>query len=199
MKPAFLISLTLLGAFNLAAAAELCAAPSDPWRAAVLVSLNALRNAGGSCGSEGRFGATHALRWSAVLETMAARQAGWLNQRGVLEHIGSQGEELSERARASGYAYRVVAENLAAGRLTTDEVLAGWRASPAHCANLLSPRVREVALACVPGPGGPWWVMALGAQLDDQAAAPMTPPITPPPRQTSPSYTTADWPGVTAH
>jgi uncharacterized protein YkwD len=113
----------------------------------------------------------------------------------VLEHVGSRGEELPERARASGYAYRAVAENLAAGSLTTDEVLAGWRASPAHCANLLSPRVREVALACVPGPGGPWWVLALGARLDDQAAGPMTPP----PRQISPSYTTADWPGVTAH
>lgn len=195
MKPALLFSLTLLGASSVVPAAELCAAPTDPWRTAVLVSLNALRSAGGSCGSEGRFGAAGALRWSGALETMAARQAGWLSQRGVLEHIGPQGEELPERARASGYAYRAIAENLAAGTLTTDAVLAGWRASPAHCANLLSPRVREVALVCVPGPGGPWWVMALGARLEDQAAAPMMPP----PRQISPSYTTADWPGVTAH
>ncbi len=53
---------------------------------------------------------------------------------------------LAQRAKNAGYRYRSVAENIAAGAPTPEEVVEGWMNSPGHRANILHPRMREIGI-----------------------------------------------------
>ena len=50
-------------------------------------------------------------------------------------------------ASRQGYRWRVIGENIAAGLGSPQQVVAGWLASPAHCANILSPDFTEMSAA----------------------------------------------------
>jgi uncharacterized protein YkwD len=45
-------------------------------------------------------------------------------------------------------------------------VVAGWMASPGHCANIMNARFRDIGLACVSGTASntyrSYWTMTLG-------------------------------------
>jgi uncharacterized protein YkwD len=47
----------------------------------------------------------------------------------------------------AGYAWKFVGENVAAGQLTAQEVVAGWLASPAHCDNIMDADFTQMAVA----------------------------------------------------
>ncbi len=142
----------------LAAPAQGCPDLSPSWREEVQLRINALRSEGEACARP----TAARLQWSSELERLADEQAGWVAQRGLLEHAGRDGAALGERARTAGYRYARVAENLAWGTASLDETLELWRRSEGHCRNLFDERVTELALVCRRGPGGPWWVMTLG-------------------------------------
>ena len=71
---------------------------------------------------------------------------------------------------ASGYGYNTYrGENIAAGQATAAEVLAAWKASPGHAANMLSPdfTVLGVSLVQVSGsPYGWYWTTDFGGRAD---------------------------------
>jgi uncharacterized protein YkwD len=157
IKPVFLPLFTAWST-SFAVPAQSCPEPSPGWREEVQLRINALRSEGESCARP----TAARLQWSSELERLAQEQAGWVAQRGQLEHTGRDGSALGERARSAGYRYSRVAENLAWGTTSLDETLDLWRRSEGHCRNLFDERVTELALACRPGPGGPWWVMTLG-------------------------------------
>jgi uncharacterized protein YkwD len=50
----------------------------------------------------------------------------------------------------AGYSYRVAGENLARGFRTPEGITHAWLQSPAHRANLMSPKYKEVGFACLP-------------------------------------------------
>lgn len=150
-------AIVLLGS-AVPAAADNCPEPSPTWREAVRLRINALRREGEVCGRT----ASGGLQWSPELERLAATHADWVAQQGVLDHAGRHGAPLGRRARSAGYRYTTVAENLAEGTASLEETLALWRRSESHCRNLYDDSVTDLALACRPGPGGPWWVMELG-------------------------------------
>ena len=128
-------------------------------RDAAVALINAARERGASCAPA----AGSALRWSDRLEQAAQAQAQWLASQNTLMHSGPQGQTLSERARAAGYRFARVTENLGYGQAQLPQVLKGWNDSPTHCANLHDVRVTEMALACVPSAAGrPVWVMLQG-------------------------------------
>lgn len=154
--------IVLLWVHSLALAAVDCGPASPAWRDEVQSRINALRSQGEACGGSGQSETTASLVWSSTLERMAQEQVAWVAQRGDLDHAGPDGEPLGARARAVGYRFNVVAENLAAGTLSLEDTLVQWRRSDAHCRNLFDAQITEMALACQSGPGGPWWVMALG-------------------------------------
>jgi uncharacterized protein YkwD len=145
------------------------AADSDPAACArldrneVLLAVNTARARGGPCGGLGAFKPSVALAWHADLAEAAHRQASWIAERGELLHVGPRGEVLAERARAAGYAFRRVNENLALGQHSIGETVADWLQSEGHCANLLDPTVTEfgLALACT-REGNKVWVMVSG-------------------------------------
>ncbi len=98
------------------------------------------------------------LRQSAVLSRVAAGHAADLAATGRFSHEGRDGSSVGDRARRAGYRYCFIAENLARGPGSLDEVISGWRASPGHRANMLNVEADEMALVRQ----GDLWVMVLG-------------------------------------
>jgi uncharacterized protein YkwD len=132
----------------------------------ILRRINALRARGASCGARGSYAPAAAVAWNTRLHAAASGHAADMAQRNYFSHTGPAGQTLSERVAAVDYAYRLVAENIAAGQSSLDAVLAGWMASDGHCANLMHPQVREVGLACSAATGArytSYWTLNLGA------------------------------------
>jgi uncharacterized protein YkwD len=62
------------------------------------------------------------------------------------DHKGSNGSSMGDRAKASGYQFSRLGENIAAGYATPEEVVQGLLNSPGHRANLLNPNYREIGI-----------------------------------------------------
>lgn len=62
------------------------------------------------------------------------------------DHKGSNGSSMSDRAKASGYQFSRLGENIAAGYATPEDVVQGWLNSPGHRANILNPSYREIGI-----------------------------------------------------
>lgn len=95
-----------------------------------------------------------------ALDHAAGAHAAALARRGVLDHTGEEGSDPGTRARAAGYDYGLVVENLAAGMDDAHPVLEIWLARTSHRSNLLRPRVRDAGIACARGT----WVLMLARQ-----------------------------------
>jgi uncharacterized protein YkwD len=74
----------------------------------------------------------------------------------LFSHTGSDGSTMVSRIVATGYSYSQLAENVAAGRSTPEEVVAGWMNSAGHRANILNCGLREIGVGYY-------------AQMDDQS------------------------------
>jgi uncharacterized protein YkwD len=123
--------------------------------------------AGGAAEPEAAARALNALRaeknrpplgWSAELEQAAAAHARDMAARGYFSHTGADGASAGDRARAAGYGWCFVAENIAKGQPDLASVLSAWQGSRGHRRNMLSRDVQEFALARAPGN---IWVMLL--------------------------------------
>jgi len=83
-----------------------------------------------------------------------------------LEHTGSDGRSPAQRVQAAGYQYRIVAENVAAGRLTPEGAVQGWMQSPEHRANILNCELRDTGVGVVEAPDDPtygiYWTQLFG-------------------------------------
>ena len=87
--------------------------------------------------------ARHGLRALTVDQRLAAAaqaHSADMVRRGFFAHESPDGRQVWDRAVAAGYAYRKVAENIAAGQRTAEEVVRGWMDSPGHRANILDAR-----------------------------------------------------------
>lgn len=100
-----------------------------------------------------------ALDVDSQLTQAAAAHARDLAATGAFGHTGADGSSVGDRVRRQGYGFCFVAENIAKGQGSLDEVLRGWMASPGHRRNMLAKQAREFGL--VRGPGN-LWVMVLG-------------------------------------
>ena len=69
----------------------------------------------------------------------------------MFSHTSSDGRTFDQRITAAGYAWSGAAENIAAGQTTVHSAIDGWIDSDGHCANLMSPGLQDVGLACVRG------------------------------------------------
>lgn len=100
-----------------------------------------------------------ALKPSAQLTRAATAHAEDLARSGRFSHEGSNGSSVGQRVRKQGYKFCFVAENIAKGQGSLQEVLEGWMASPGHRRNILAEQAVEFGL--VQGPDS-LWVMVLG-------------------------------------
>lgn len=112
----------------------------------VLNLVNQARMQSRKCGSA-RYGATGSLRLNAVLTKAAQLHAQDMAKHQQMQHEGSDGSTPAQRLTRQGYKWRAVGENVAAGAGGAEEVVAGWLASPGHCANIMSPLFTEMGLA----------------------------------------------------
>jgi len=150
-------------------AAPLLAGDLGDWREAgraVLRLVNDARQRGGVCGRQ-RFAATPPLTWNERLAAAALAHSSDMAQREYFDHVDRRGTGVAERARQHGYAWRTVGENIAAGQGSAQQVVAGWLASPGHCANILSPDFREMGAAYALNPNAAmdiYWTQVFGAR-----------------------------------
>jgi len=87
------------------------------------------------------------LRWNPRLARAATMHADAMARTTVFDHVGTGGDTVRERVDATGYRWRVVAENLAAGHDDLAEAVTDWLASRSHCESLLDARFTEFGLA----------------------------------------------------
>ena len=95
-----------------------------------------------------------------ALVQAAGAHAAALARRGVLDHAGADGTGPGLRARAAGYDFGLVVENLAAGMDAAHPVLEIWLARDSHRSNLLREQVHHAGIACARGT----WVLMLARE-----------------------------------
>lgn len=105
------------------------------------------------------------LTFNSKLTEASRRHARDLANHGQISHDGSNGSNHADRALAAGYKYRFIAENVATGQKSWDEVFKGWQNSPGHNENLLNRDVSEFGVALVFEPDTKYityWAMLVG-------------------------------------
>jgi stress response protein SCP2 len=111
--------------------------------------------------------ASHGLRPLTVdgrLAAAAQAHSADMVRRGFFAHESPDGRQVWDRAVAAGYAYRKVAENIAAGQRTADEVVRGWMGSPGHRANILDGDLIQIGVGRAEGGSyGAYWTQVFGA------------------------------------
>jgi uncharacterized protein YkwD len=120
--------------------------------AKVLVILNSIRAEGGRCGGMD-YPPSPPLERSARLDRAAQAHADDMASNSFLAHAGSDGSNPGDRVSGAGYEWRVVAENVASGQTSADDVAATWLESAGHCANLMDAKYSETGIAYALNPG----------------------------------------------
>lgn len=134
----------------------------DRVRAEVLARVNDARRKAG----------LPSLRPNTRLDQAAQRHAEDMLARRYFAHESPEKKTVRERARAAGYDWRAIGENLADGQYSVDEVMDGWLRSPTHRRNILSPDFKEMGVGLSLGKasgrsGGTYravWVQVFGAR-----------------------------------
>jgi uncharacterized protein YkwD len=130
----------------------------------VISLVNDARSQSRRCGDR-LMAAALPVRANARLRAAAAAHASDMAGLSFFSHTGTDDAQVAERARRSGYAWRTVGENIAAGQMTADAAMQGWLKSPSHCANLMQPSYTEMGLAFAVNPqseSGVYWVQVFG-------------------------------------
>lgn len=92
-----------------------------------------------------------ALSYNGKLALAAQRHADDMVAKGYFSHTDQSGGRPSDRVRAAGYDYCVVAENLSNGYPTVHQAVLGWMGSEGHRANILSKKTTEIGVGVAPG------------------------------------------------
>lgn len=139
----------------------------------VLELVNAARAQARTCGRE-HFPAAGPLERSAALERAAAAHAEDMAEQMFMSHEGTDGSMPAERVTRAGYAWIAVAENVAAGQTTPEQVVDSWLSSAGHCANLMSSRYSQTGAAHAVNLSGKraiYWVQVYAAPATNLPAA----------------------------
>jgi uncharacterized protein YkwD len=119
-------------------------------RARVVELVNVARSESRRCGAE-RFTGAPPLTAHRDLNDAAARHARDMARRKYFDHRGSDGSQPKERVLRAGYQPRLSGENIAYGPVSAEEVVAGWLASPGHCANIMDSRFQHIGVGLATG------------------------------------------------
>jgi uncharacterized protein YkwD len=145
--------------------------PADlaDWREAaktVLQLTNQARAQSRQCGDR-HFNATSRLTWNDALAAAALVHSRDMAKRDYFSHADPAGDTAAQRTTRQGYPWQAVSENIAAGLAAPQQVVAGWLASPGHCANIMSADVAEMGAAYATSTGsamGIYWTQVFGRQ-----------------------------------
>lgn len=150
-----------------AAADLLCGSSTAEHQATFLKFLNEARAEARQCGNT-----THdpapALTWNEQLHSAAVQHSNDMANNNFFNHTGTNNGSVTDRVDATGYVWRTVGENIAAGQLNAEETMEGWLTSPGHCRNIMNPAFKEVGATCVENESADYkryWTKVLGAQF----------------------------------
>ena len=138
----------------------------------VLALTNQARAHARSCGWR-RFPPAPPLSLAPALTRAALAHSRDMAARDFFSHSGSDGSTPGERATRAGYRWKMVGENIASGLRTPRDVVAGWLASPHHCANIMTAGFREMGVAFAVNPASAQvidWTQDFGAPLRSSSA-----------------------------
>ncbi|MCK9895536.1 CAP domain-containing protein [Frankia sp. AgB32] len=108
----------------------------------------------------------HPLSVDPTLAAAADAHSRDMAARGFFAHTSPDGRSVSDRVVALGYRYSRVAENIAAGQTSAEEVVTGWMNSPGHRANILIPQLRQIGVGyATGGEFGTYWTQVFGTLL----------------------------------
>ncbi|WP_439142843.1 CAP domain-containing protein [Planktotalea sp.] len=116
--------------------------------------INAVRTAAG----------TTALTYNAQLDAAAQSHSNDMVANGYFSHTGQNGSTIASRARAAGYNFTTIGENIAQGQTNENLAMNGWISSPGHQANNVNPAFREFGLGRAGTGSNTTWTLMLGAQ-----------------------------------
>ncbi len=105
------------------------------------------------------------LKLSAQLSRAAQLHGTDMAKNNYFSHTGRNGSNLGDRAKASGYKYSRVGENIAAGRATAEGTMKQWMNSAGHRANILNPKFTEIGFGYANTPNSRYqhyWVQVFG-------------------------------------
>lgn len=106
------------------------------------------------------------LSWNEQLQQAAYIHSSHMAKYEFFSHTDLEGKEVSHRVHDQGYNWRAVGENISAGAVDVEAVMAGWLASPGHCANIMSADFTEMAAAVVTNNAtyyGSYWTQVFAA------------------------------------
>ncbi|TDE87076.1 hypothetical protein E0686_03210 [Deinococcus sp. S9] len=130
----------------------------------VLDLSNQARAQGRTCGST-RFAPAAPLTYNAQLAQAAQAHATDMATKNYFSHTSLDGRTVAQRITATGYAWRAIGENIAAGQTTPEQVVAGWLQSEGHCRNIMNPAYQELGVGYAQGGSyGTTWVQDFGAR-----------------------------------
>lgn len=138
------------------------------WQAegqALLQQVNTMRGQQRQCGAQA-FAAAAPLVWNDSLGDTAHTHSRAMANGNFFSHQDRDGRTPGDRAELAGYSGQRVGENIAAGQDAVARVVAGWLASPGHCANLMNPQFSELGAAYAVDPksdAGIYWTALFGA------------------------------------
>jgi uncharacterized protein YkwD len=112
----------------------------------VLVLTNQARAHARTCGWR-RFPPAPPLSLAPALTRAARAHSRDMAAHDYFGHTGSDGSTPGERALRAGYRWSMLGENIASGVRTPREAVAGWLASPDHCANIMTAGFRQLGVA----------------------------------------------------
>lgn len=118
----------------------------------LLDAVNRARSTDRNCGSR-HFAAAPALTLNRSLGAAALAHSVDMARQAYFSHQGKDGKEVEQRAVQAGYRWRGIGENIALGQGTPEEAMAGWLASPGHCANIMNRWFTEMGAAFATGGG----------------------------------------------
>ncbi len=131
----------------------------------LLEQVNQARTTARQCGSQ-HFAPAPALGWNELLGSTAHTHSRAMANGNFFAHQDQDGRTPGDRAELAGYSGQRVGENIAAGLDSASKVVAGWLASPGHCANLMNPQFTELGAAYASDPksdAGIYWTAMFGA------------------------------------
>jgi len=157
------------GTWRINLAQPLLPADLADWREAaktVLLLTNQARAQPRRCGGR-HFDATRPLAWNDALAAAALLHSRDMAKRDYFSHEDPTGDTAAQRTTRQGYPWRAVSENIAAGLAAPEQVVAGWLASPGHCANIMSADYAEMGAAYATqtrSAMGIYWTQVFGRQ-----------------------------------
>jgi uncharacterized protein YkwD len=114
----------------------------------MLSAVNEARRTARQCGTV-FYPTAEPLVWNELLAQAAAGHSTDMATNNFLAHTSSDGRALIDRIEATGYRPVAWGENVAGGPSDIESTMAGWLASPGHCANIMNSTFKDFGAACV--------------------------------------------------